>query len=456
MQSKANRVQPSSEHETNGQGTPSAGAAEPQDERRGLLRSAVRENRTRAIRSMMGACVHCGLCADACHFYLSTQDPALIPANKIARLARVLRDHCSPVRSRLPFLGSSGGPGEQELSGLSEAAYQNCTLCGRCSLICPMGIDAGKILYLGRAMLCKLGQEPAGLSHPVEVAFETGNYLGTSTEDFVDSIDWFVEEMQEEMGEDFAIPVDKPGAQVLYLPHPLEVSNTPFLLMAAIKILHAAGEDYTFSSHHFDVTNYAFYQGSKENTLRIVRRVLEARERLGAKSIVLAPCGHGYRVLRREGQKLAGGPFPFPVLSLPDWMDRQLRSGRLRLDKDVVEGPLTYHDPCNIARLSGIVEQPRNVLRALTSEFVEMEPNGAWNLCCGGGGGLAAAADLAEKRIACGRAKAEQIRRTGAKVVVTACYNCMTQIRDLIKTYDLNVKVKSIVEVVAESLQKGS
>jgi Fe-S oxidoreductase len=82
-----------------------------------------------------------------------------------------------------------------------------------------------------------------------------------------------------------------------------------------------------------------------------------------------------------------------------------------------------------------------------------MNPHGARNYCCGGGGGLASTGDYGRLRITMGKKKAEQIRLTGAKVVVTNCFNCMTQIRDLSKAYDLGVEVKSIVELVAESLK---
>jgi Fe-S oxidoreductase len=292
------------------------------------------------------------------------------------------------------------------------------------------------------------------LVHPVENAFEIGNYLGLSTEDFVENIEWIAEELGEEIGdENFSIPIDKKNAEILYIPHPLEARDLPFLLMYALQILHCAGEDYTVSSYDFDTVNYAYYQGSKDNMMGISQRVLEAREKLQAKSIALAPCGHGYRVLRWEVEKYQGKPFDFPpVLSIVELIDRYINQGRIKLKKDKFEGPITYHDPCNIARRGGVLEPPRNVLNALTSNFVEMQPHGVRNYCCGGGGGLASTGDFGQLRIKAGQKKAEQIRKTGAKIVATNCFNCMTQIRDLSKAYDLGIEVKSIVEMTAESI----
>ena len=144
-------------------------------------------------------------------------------------------------------------------------------------------------------------------------------------------------------------------------------------------------------------------------------------------------------------------PFP-PVKSIVELIEGYIRQGRIRVEKDKFEGPITYHDPCNIARRGGIIDPPRNVINALTSDFVEMQPNRARNFCCGGGGGLASSGDYGKLRVTAGKKKADQIRQTGAKIVATNCFNCMTQIRDLSKAYDLGIEVKSIVELVSESL----
>ena len=431
-----------------------AGAVEP-DRKKAQMGRAVKKNLSRQIQFMLNSCVNCGLCAESCHYYCATGDSELIPVSKFKKLSRILQTHFHPVKSRLAFLMKFGRPDLQMIDELYKAAYENCTLCGKCALTCPMGINTGEILYLARAMLAAVGRLPSGLKDPVETAFEVGNYLGLSTDDFVENIEWIAEEMSDDIGEEnFSIPIDKKDAEVLYIPHPLEARDLPFLLMYAIKILHIAEEDYTISSYDFDTVNYAYYQGSKDNMMRIAQRMLDAREKLRAKRIVLAPCGHGYRVMRWEVEKYLGKPFAFPpVQTIVELIDGYIRQGRIRLEKDAFEGPMTYHDPCNIARRGGVIQAPRNILNALTSTFVEMHPHGARNYCCGGGGGLASTGDYGQLRITMGKKKAEQIRQSGAKVVVTNCFNCMTQIRDLSKAYDLGVEVKSIVELVAESLK---
>ncbi len=401
---------------------------------------------------MRDACVHCGLCAESCHYYLSTGDPELIPAVKVEKLTRTLPG--GGLRALLPFGRKGDLSSADQREALFGAAFQDCSLCGRCTLSCPVGLSTRRAMYAARTMFASIGDLPPGLSDPVETALEIGNYIDMSTEDFVENIEWIAEEVEEEIEvEGFTAPIDKEGAEWLYVPHPLEARDYPMLLMAVVKILHAAGEDYTFSSHAYDTANYAFYQGNRDNTRRIVRRVLEGKEKLGAKGIVQSPCGHGYRVMRHEAEGLLGQSLDFPIQTFSQMLDRFIREGRIELNRDAVEGPFTYHDPCNIGRMGGVIDEPRRVIQAATSQFVEMEPHGVWNLCCGGGGGLAATADYGQKRIQVGKAKADQIRETGAKIVVTNCYNCMTQIRELNKAYELGIEVKSIVELIGDSLK---
>ena len=417
------------------------------------IQDALSSNLTRRILYMINGCVRCGLCADACHYCHASDDTDLIPMIKTEKLARFLTKYFDPLKSRLPIRRKNSQIEPGELEALFKAAFELCTLCGKCALTCPMGINTGESMALARNLMCQIGRLPSGLVKPVQSAIEVGNYLGLSTEDFIENMEWTAEEMSDDLeDENYTIPMDKKGAAVLYIPHPLEARDLPFLLMDAIKILYAAKESYTFSSYVFDTVNYAYYQGSTANMMQIVQRMLTAGEQLQAERIVMAPCGHGYRVMRWEAEKHLGRCLDFGVYSLVELIDRYLQEGRINVAKDLFQGPFTYHDPCNIGRRGGIIQPPRNVMNALTDNFVEMEPHGVRNFCCGGGGGLGSTAEYGRIRIEMGKIKADQIRRTGAKIVATGCFNCMTQIRDLNKAYDLGIEIKSIVELVSASL----
>jgi len=432
-------------------------AVELSDEQRGKLTSSIGSMITWRTLSLLNGCVDCGLCTETCHYYEAFGDPGLIPASKMRRLTRLIKKYRPVFGSNASLFSKPRLITPEEADDLYRVVYEDCTLCGRCGVTCPMGINAGPIFHMVRSMFAQMGKAPAGLEKPVKTALEKWNYLGLSVEDFSETLEWIGEELGDELEiDDFTVPIDQKDAAVLYVPHPLEVRDYPLLVTAAIKILNTAGENYTFSTAHFDTVNYAYYSGHVDNMMLIVKHLLQAKEQLGAKDIVLSPCGHAYRVLRWEAERNLGYHLPFRVFTFSELIDRYLRAGRIRVKKDVLEGPFTYHDPCNIARYGGVIKEPRNILRALTSDFVEMEPSGALNYCCGGGGGLSASGDYGQLRLQIGKVKAEQIRNTGAKIVVSNCYNCHTQMIEINEKYNLGLKVSSIVELVADALEVSS
>jgi Fe-S oxidoreductase len=418
------------------------------------MQDALKKNISRKTLSMMNACVQCGLCADACHYVASTGDLSLTPVAKLQKFKEIFNQYFHPVKRKIPFLKVDLQDFEQKINVLYQTAFEHCTICGKCALHCPMGIHTGEMMMLARAMLYSIGRLPSGLDAPVQQAIREGNYVGLNAEEFIETMEWIAGEMEEDIDDpDFAIPIDKQNAEVLFIPHPLEIRDNPFLIMYYVKILHAAGENYTFSSQSFDVVNYAYYQGNTDNVMKIARRVFAAQKKLGARRIVLSPCGHGYKVLKWDSEKYLGKRHSFPVMTLVELVDEYIRERRIQLEKDRFQGPITYHDPCNVGRRGGVIQAPRNVLNALTSQFVEMEPHGVLNYCCGGGGGLASTATLGQIRMQMGKAKAEQIQKTGARIVATGCFNCLTQIRSLNETYGLGIEPKNFAELVAGSIK---
>ena len=137
---------------------------------------------------------------------------------------------------------------------------------------------------------------------------------------------------------------------------------------------------------------------------------------------------------------------------------RYLKEGRIKVDKSRHPHLTTIHDPCNYGRKSQVAcgqsffEEPRWITQQCVEEFVDMYPNRMNNYCCGAGGG-AWAMPYNEERIFYGRVKADQIRKTGAKMVVAPCHNCRDQImKSLNKEYKLDIETIYLWELVAESL----
>jgi len=131
-----------------------------------------------------------------------------------------------------------------------------------------------------------------------------------------------------------------------------------------------------------------------------------------------------------------------------------LKNGKLNLIKDSITERVTYHDPCNIARSGWIVDQPRELLKAFCKDFVDMSPNGKENYCCGGGGGTVSIDEIRKFRTdPAGKIKAQQIRDTGAKYVVSPCANCKKQLREVCEDNGLDdVEVVGLHDLLIKAI----
>jgi CheY-like chemotaxis protein len=142
---------------------------------------------------------------------------------------------------------------------------------------------------------------------------------------------------------------------------------------------------------------------------------------------------------------------PFEMESSVITMLRYIREGRIKVDKTRNTVPVTFHDSCNNARSCGLFEEPRELLDLVATDFREMYPNRAENYCCTGGGGAMSMSEYAPRRLKSARIKAEQLKATGAKIVVTSCHNCVDGLTDLIRHYKLDMQVTQLVNLVARA-----
>jgi Fe-S oxidoreductase len=399
------------------------------------------------------ACVRCGLCATSCHYYLRDRCPDNIPGRKIELLRRVLAQHF-PRRGWSGLLQRKMSLDAHGLTALIDSVFGRCTGCGRCSLHCSIGLDLADLIRKTRGMLVRLRLVPIGLQSTINLHLRSGNNMGIAREDWVDTLDWIGEEVAADLGlDEFRMPLDQEGAEILYVVNPREPKFFPLSLAAMAKVFHLAGASWTFGSNHFDATNYAQYSGDDEAGRALGERVLVEARRLGCRVVAVSECGHGYRTLRWELANWVGAPLHVEVVSVVELMARYLREDRIRPRPAATDDVHTLHDPCNLVRHSGIVEPQRHVLRASVTRFVEMVPNGLDNFCCGGGGGMLAMTEYAKRRLSAGGRKAEQIRETGASVVAVPCHNCIDQLTELSKHYELGVKVRTVGEVLADALE---
>jgi CheY-like chemotaxis protein len=133
-------------------------------------------------------------------------------------------------------------------------------------------------------------------------------------------------------------------------------------------------------------------------------------------------------------------------------MLRYIKEGRIKVDKSKNTTPVTFHDSCNNARSCGLTEEPRELLNLVCTDFREMYPNRAENYCCTGGGGAMSMSEYTPRRLKSAKIKADQLKATGAEIVVTSCHNCVDGLSDLIRHYKLGMQVTQLVNLVANAL----
>ena len=401
----------------------------------------------------MHACVHCGVCNDSCQFFLANGDPKMTPVYKAELLRKLYKRKYDWMGKLFPFWVDAKEPSEELLAELYDAVWGSCTMCRRCTFMCPMGVDMALLVRTARGILTECGQIPKGLKDIVDRHLKTGNTIGLSREDFIDTIEWMEVELQKDLDDpSVKVPIDKVGAKYLLTVNPREVKFYPLLLLAPFKVLHAAHADWTLSSRMWDATNYALFSGDDVAAREICRRFIEEAERLQVDTVLLTECGHGYRAMRFEADNWLGKRVQVEVKSLAEIVVDYVRQGHIKLDSSRHKEPVTYHDPCNQARSGGLIDETRYLLGQAVEDFREMNPSGVNNICCGGGGGCITMSEFNDRRLQVGRIKAQQIRDTGAKIVVTSCHNCVDSLFELNRHYNLGIAVHNLCEIIGAAL----
>jgi Fe-S oxidoreductase len=181
----------------------------------------------------------------------------------------------------------------------------------------------------------------------------------------------------------------------------------------------------------------------------MMRHNVEAVRALGAKKLVAA-CPSCYHTWKHEYPALMGEPLGFEVLHETEYLAQLVAAGAF--DLKPVDKVVTYHDPCDLGRTSGIYDEPRQILAAIPGlSFVEMADNRQYALCCGGGGDVEMAD--AETAQAVGRRRMLQAQDTGAKFIITACQQCKRTLLGAARANKIRIRTLDISELLLESAQ---
>jgi heterodisulfide reductase subunit D len=180
-------------------------------------------------------------------------------------------------------------------------------------------------------------------------------------------------------------------------------------------------------------------------------QIIEVFKIYGIKKIITI-CPHCYNIFRNEYPDLGGN---YEVKNYLQFLDKYLSEGKLKINRESLKNvTVTYHDPCYLGRANDIYDEPRVLLKNLTGNFVEMQRNKSFALCCGAGGAqMFKEAEKGDKEIFIERT--EDALKTKAEIIATACPFCMTMLTDGLKYKNKEEEIKNmdIAELIAQSLE---
>jgi len=413
---------------------------------RGL--NAFREQIDAPVAAFFSSCVHCGLCAEACLFYTETEDPRYTPINKLEPLKRIWEQEYTLFGRVKKALGFAKPVTDELLEEWEPLIYDACSLCGRCSEVCPVGNDISGMISKAREGMVASGHAPEGLVGASTRAIKTGSPMGVK----LPALKAQIRHIEADSG--LKIPIDVQGADYMALLSSMEIINFPEYIEALAKIFKQAGVSWTLCSEAFEATNSGIQIGASDIARELVERVVQGAEKLGIKTVISPECGHAFTAIRWDGPNLIGRKYPFKVVHILELLEELRASGRLNLSsKESI--PMTLHDPCQVVRKGGVRAQPDILMNMVNDNYHAMPDSGKMNWCCGGGGGVSANERAEALRLKVFKHKKDQIESADVEAVVTFCANCRMMLEEGLEHYDVDMPVYSLTELIADHLEES-
>jgi Fe-S oxidoreductase/nitrate reductase gamma subunit len=374
----------------------------------------------------LDACTNCGRCQEMCPAYASGRDlsPRLV------------------VRDLSKQNTTSPGGDAFALGTIRESELWACTMCNACVYICPVSIDQVDYITEFRRSLVAESKLDSKKRIFLENVGRSGNPFGLSQHE---RMDWLLElgvpTLETNPGAEYLYWV---GCQSSYDPRSREVTK------AVVKLLKAANVSYAVLGNEEVCTGEPVRRMGEEGRFQeLVMKNVQTLKGHGVKKIIVH-CAHCFNTFKNEYPEFGGD---FEVVHHSQLLSRLALEGKL--PGNAMAGAVTFHDPCNLGRINGIIDEPRQALMSLKGlDLREMGRTKMASFCCGGGGANVWYEVQEKKKI--GVIRVEEAQATGAQTLAVACPFCITMFEDAIKALgDERMKVMDIAEIMAKSLDSS-
>ncbi|CEG13061.1 conserved hypothetical protein [groundwater metagenome] len=404
------------------------------------------------IDTSIEGCIGCGNCGHACAWYLVSNDPKYHPKTRADVVRNIYKTYIDPLGKIKANLGLIKKPTVKDLEDMRDAMWA-CTTCGRCTLACMQGVSSRRMIRIARTAYDAAGIQPPIVQKIKNDCIVHHHSFGSTKEEVFGRVLPVLQKAGVQ------VPIDVVGAEYLWICSAIgntKVYETEAAVM--VGMLNAMGINYTISSQIVDTgTEMQAVVGNRALTKQYLERIEEQAKRLHVKGILLPECACDIRELIVEASDVLGRQFEFPIAYVDTLAINSINSGKIPVEK--VEMTATYHDPCWTSRLTGYVEEPRDLLKKVVTNFVEMTPNREYNYCCNAGAGPLRMFPSTEGEINLRQKvsilKAKQIEATNADAVLTPCATCYLSLKDIVKVYNLKTKAESLISVVYKAMMNA-
>ena len=164
---------------------------------------------------------------------------------------------------------------------------------------------------------------------------------------------------------------------------------------------------------------------------------------------IVTTCPHAYNTFKNEYPSLGG---KYKVHHHSEYIFELLKSNKIKVNKNLEGQKVTYHDPCYLGRANNVYDPPRELIRSLGVDFVEMKRNKRRSFCCGAGGAqMFKEAEKGTNEI--NIVRTQEAIETNAKIIATGCPFCNTMMTDGVKNLsEGKLETKDLAELIADSL----
>jgi Fe-S oxidoreductase len=369
------------------------------------------------IRETIASCKHCFMCRHACPTFLATKLDSHTPRGYALLLAEI----------------ESGKIGWSD--AVVERFYQ-CTQCGLCREDCAYHWPEDELVRNAREDIVKDDAAPVRVNEIARGFIDRGYPESGNT-------------LPQINGAVFG----KANAEILYYSGWSTRMFQPAVAQSMVLLLSKLGADWTMMEHEMDTGISLFELGFTSEAHTQATMLRDQIANMKPRQIITG-CAHSYRAFRHQWKEMGvelGADIE--ILHTTEFLSRIIDRGALTVRESAVEGPVGYHDPCQLARHEGVLEEPRNVIKALTGrDPVELFHDRRQAECCGAGSIMFLSDPDISLKIAARRLSLA--REDGVRTLVTACPNCRTIFGRAAEKFDININLVDIAELFGLSLKQ--